>query len=191
MGSVSWQVFGFFAGRLWALRFIYHLSGLHRAEVMQQPSLCPWLWGTTPDITLRSHWSSLIDLFKSIRVFQNKRLGSFRLSNWAEAERTILQEIWGTFLVFTGYNAYQEWSGKGCLVPDILQRHHFQLHPIKVEIILTFTNFQYFIFRDASVLSLEYEKNKSDIAQTKAETQQVIWASIDIRLYNCWGLVLS
>ena len=37
-----------------------------------------------------------------------------------------------------------------------------------------FTLFQYFVFRDASVLSLEYEKTKSDIVQTKAETQQVI-----------------
>ena len=37
------------------MRFNYEILGLHRAEVMQQPALCPWLWGTTPDLTLRYH----------------------------------------------------------------------------------------------------------------------------------------
>ena len=56
--------------------------------------------------------------------------------------------------------------------------------PSRWRLFIFSTHFQYFVFRDASVLSLEYEKTKTDIAQTKAETQQVILAhqySLDIR----------
>ena len=45
---------------------------------------------------------------------------------------------------------------------------------LRLFIFLPFTYFQYFVFRDASVLSLEYEKKKPDIALTKADTQQVM-----------------
>ena len=141
MGSVSWQV----SYLLLVVKINCYISGLHRAEVMQQPALCPWLWGTTPDLTLRLHYNQIIIFLNFKNIFQDKRIGSFWLSNWAKVERTILQEIWGTFLVFTGYNAYQERSWKGCLVPDILQRHNFQLHPIQVEIIHIFKHILYFI----------------------------------------------
>ena len=53
-------------------------------------------------------------------------------------------------------------------------------------IFLPIKYFQYFLFRDASVLSLEYEKNKSDIAQTKADTQQVSRAKHSSDIVEDW-----
>ena len=57
--------------------FNSEISGLHRAEVMQQPALCPWLWGTSPDLTLRSHQRTVLDLFHQSQYFRTNVLEAF------------------------------------------------------------------------------------------------------------------
>ena len=57
------------------------ISGLHRAEVMQQPSLCPWLWGASPDLSLKYLTDSLAQAY-SLSILETMfwRLSTIRLN---------------------------------------------------------------------------------------------------------------
>ena len=87
-----------------------------------------------------------------------------------------------------GHHSYKERSGESGSVSDILQRYHHQLHSIKV--MARYFNFPLIkSLRDASVLSLEYERNSSDRGGPSTDTQQVIIVRLTNILHCRYALI--